>query len=56
MAAKHWMAQAFSNAHGQLHRQLGVPVGQKIPLAKLRAAAKHKGKEGMRARAALNAR
>src|SRR6266436_597154 len=45
--AKHWMAEAFANAHGQLHKQLGVPKGQKIPPEKLEAAAKKGGKEGM---------
>ena len=37
---------------GQLHRDLGVPAGQKIPEAKLKAAEKKPGKVGMRARAA----
>lgn len=37
---------------GQLHRDLGVPQGQKIPAAKMAAAAKMPGKVGMRARAA----
>lgn len=53
--AKHWMAAAFANAHGQLHRQLGVPKGQKIPREKLQAAAKKGGVEGKRAQLALNA-
>lgn len=35
---------------GQLHRDLGVPQGEKIPEAKLRAAAKRGGKVGERAR------
>ena len=35
---------------GQLHRDLGVPQGQTIPKAKIRAAAKRKGKVGQRAR------
>lgn len=35
---------------GQLHRDLGVPQGQKIPAGKLAAAAKRKGKVGQRAR------
>jgi len=37
---------------GQLHRDLGVPQGQKIPAAKLAAAAKRGGKVGQRARLA----
>jgi hypothetical protein len=35
---------------GQLHRDLGVPQGQKIPQKKLQAAAKKGGKVGQRAR------
>ena len=38
---------------GQLHRDLGVPQGEKIPEYKIRAAAKKKGKVGQRARFAL---
>ena len=40
MAAKHFMHEAFSNAHGQLHRELGVPLDKPIPVEKLRAAVK----------------
>lgn len=36
--------------HGALHRELGVPEGQKIPEDKLEKAAKAPGKEGQRAR------
>jgi len=35
---------------GQLHKDLGVPQGEKIPVAKLNAAAKRPGKVGQRAR------
>jgi hypothetical protein len=35
---------------GQLHRDLGVPQGEKIPAAKLDAAAQRGGKVGQRAR------
>lgn len=35
---------------GQLHKDLGVPQGQKIPAGKLAAAAKKPGKVGQRAR------
>lgn len=35
---------------GQLHKDLGVPQGQKIPPGKIAAAAKSKGKVGQRAR------
>lgn len=38
---------------GQLHKDLGVPQGKKIPEAKLRAAAKKPGKVGQRARFAI---
>lgn len=35
---------------GQLHRDLGIPQGKKIPAKKLAAAAKKPGKIGQRAR------
>ena len=35
---------------GALHKYLGVPQGEKIPAAKLAAAAKKGGKVGQRAR------
>jgi len=35
---------------GQLHKDLGVPAGKKIPPAKMAAAAKQPGKVGQRAR------
>jgi hypothetical protein len=35
---------------GQLHKDLGVPQGQKIPAGKMAAAAKKGGKVGQRAR------
>ena len=37
---------------GALHKELGVPMGKKIPAKKLAAAAKKGGKEGKRARLA----
>jgi len=37
---------------GALHEQMGIPQGQKIPAAKLAAAAKKPGVEGKRARLA----
>jgi hypothetical protein len=54
MAAKkkRWMQSAVKRP-GQLHKDLGVPKGKKIPKSKLRAAAKRKGKVGQRARLAL---
>jgi hypothetical protein len=39
---------------GSLHAELGVPQGKPIPKGKLKAAAKKGGKEGARARFALN--
>lgn len=41
---------------GALHRDLKVPQGQKIPVAKIQAAAKKGGKVGQRARFALTLR
>ena len=38
---------------GALHQELGVPQGKKIPVNKIKAAAKKKGKLGQRARFAL---
>jgi hypothetical protein len=48
---KQWIAGAIKRP-GQLHRDLGVPQGQKIPAAKLAAAGKRGGKVGARARLA----
>jgi len=50
MAGK-WIQKAIKQ-RGQLHRDLGVPQGQKIPASKLAAAAKKGGKVGARARLA----
>lgn len=47
--AKNWIAGAIKKP-GQLHKDLGVPQGKKIPASKLAAAAKKKGKVGQRAR------
>lgn len=49
--AKNWIQGAIKHK-GALHRELGVPSGQKIPEKKLDAAAKKGGKEGQRARLA----
>lgn len=51
--AKDWIKGAVKKP-GQLHKDLGVPKGQKIPAAKLDAAAKKPGKVGQRARFAEN--
>ena len=55
MAAKHWMSAAFQNSHGQLHKQLGVKAGQKIPREKLESAVKKGGLVAKRAQLVLNA-
>jgi len=49
--AKKWIQKAISKP-SQLHRDLGVPQGQKIPKSKIEAAAKRGGKIGQRARLA----
>lgn len=51
MARGGWIKGAIKKP-GQLHRDLGVPQGQKIPKAKIAAAAKKPGKVGQRARLA----
>lgn len=37
--ADNWMQHAFSQHPGRLHRALGVPIGEKIPAARLAIAA-----------------
>ena len=54
-SGERWIQGAIRRP-GQLHRDLGVPQGKKIPVKKLRAAAKQKGKVGKRARLALTLR
>ena len=49
--ANKWIAGAIKKP-GALHKELGVPIGKKIPAKKLAAAAKKKGVEGKRARLA----
>jgi hypothetical protein len=49
--AEKWIAGAIKHP-GALHRDLGVPQGQKIPAKKLAAAAQKGGKVGQRARLA----
>ena len=46
-----WIQKAIKKP-GALHKQLGVPEGEKIPAKKLRAAVKKGGKMGRRARLA----
>ena len=51
---KKWIQNAIKpGKKGELHKQLGVPQDQKIPSAKLAAAAKKGGKVGQRARLAM---
>ncbi|MEI6881875.1 MAG: hypothetical protein WCK82_11180 [Bacteroidota bacterium] len=51
MATKNWIAGAIKKP-GALHKQMGVPQGQKISAKKLASAAKAPGKLGQRARLA----
>jgi len=48
---KHWIQGAIKKP-GALHKELGVPEGEKIPEDKLRKAASKGGKLGQRARLA----
>jgi len=48
---KKWIQGAIKHP-GALHKELGVPMGKKIPAKKLAKAAKASGKEGQRARLA----
>ncbi len=50
MDAKKKFIQSAIKKPGQLHRDLGVAQGKKIPVAKLKAAAAKGGKVGQRAR------
>jgi hypothetical protein len=49
--AKKWIQGAIKKP-GQLHRDLGVPQGEKIPKSKIDAAAARGGKVGKRAQLA----
>ena len=49
--AEKWIQKAIKKP-GALHKQMGVPKGEKIPAKKLAAAAKKPGKMGQRARLA----
>jgi hypothetical protein len=54
---KRWIQRALhKHKKGALHRQLGIPEGESIPLPLLRDAAKAPGLLGQRARFALNIR
>lgn len=49
--AEKWIQGAIKHK-GALHKELGIPIGKKIPAKKLNAAAKKGGKLGKRARLA----
>lgn len=49
--AEKWIQKAIKNK-GALHKELGVPIGKKIPEKKLISASKKPGKLGKRARLA----
>jgi hypothetical protein len=54
---RRWIQKAVNPRHkGLLHRELGVPQGRKIPMAKLRRALKMGGKIARRAQFAINMR
>lgn len=50
--AKNWIAGAIKHP-GALRKTMGVKAGEKIPEAKLEAAAEKKGLTGQRARLAI---
>lgn len=52
---KKWIQKAIEKP-GALHKQLGVPAGEKIPAEKLKTAAEKGGKLGKRARLAMTLR
>jgi hypothetical protein len=54
---KRWIQRALhKHKKGALHRQLGIPEGETIPISLLRDAAHETGLLGQRARFALNVR
>lgn len=56
-ANSNWIADTGISKHkGALHRSLGIPTGEKIPAAKLKAAAKGDSKLAKRARLAMTLR
>lgn len=50
-----WIQSAIKHP-GALHRDLGIPQGQRIPISTLNTTAKRKGTVGRRARLALTLR
>jgi hypothetical protein len=53
--SKKWIQSAIKKP-GALRKTLGVKEGEKIPIGKLKAAAKQPGKTGQRARLAMTLR
>lgn len=53
--AKHWMQQAFANAHGQLRKATHTAKDKDISRDALHAAVKKGGKEAKQAQLVLNA-
>lgn len=51
MPKKNWIAGAIKHP-GALHKEMGIPMGKKIPKGKLASAAKKPGVLGKRARLA----
>jgi hypothetical protein len=55
LTEKDWMQKAFSKNKGGLHKALGVPEGEDIPVGKMEDALRAGGKKEKMARAAVNA-
>jgi hypothetical protein len=55
VAKRNWISSAISRP-GALHRQLGIPMRRRIPVAVLERAAQRSGTLGRRARLALTLR
>lgn len=55
MSDKKWIQEAIKKP-GALHKTLGIKKDEDIPFARLRAAAKKKGKTGKRAQLAITLR
>lgn len=52
---KKWIQEAIKHP-GALHKQMHIPIGEKIPMGKLEKAAEKGGKLGKRARLAMTLR
>lgn len=53
---KFWIQKAIGKHKGALHKHLGIPKGEKIPLMLLKEAAEEGGKIGKEANLALTLR